>query len=102
MLLADAHLGDRVELLAAVALDQVEVRPDLPVNFFPGDAVGFANEGYEFFQIPVSIDDVLRPHLAVAVDKVGALTASEHLALLLSKELIAVGALVQVILLFFK
>jgi hypothetical protein len=102
VLLADAHLCDRVKLLAAITLDQMEIGPDLPVDFFPRDTIGFTDKSYEFFQIPVSVDDVLCPHLAVAVYEVRALATCEYLALLLGKQLVAVGALVQVVFLLFK
>jgi hypothetical protein len=45
---------------------------------------------------------VLCPHLAVAVDEVCTLSAGQDFALLLGKELIAVGALVQVVFFLLK
>lgn len=102
VLLANTHLSDGVELLAAIALDQVEVRPDLPVDLLPRNTIGLPDEGYEFFQIPVAVDHVFRPHLAVAVDEIRALAACKYLSLLLGKKLVAVGALVQVVLLLLK
>lgn len=102
MRLASAHFCDGVELLASVALDQVEVGPDLPVDLFPGDAVSLTDEGHEFFQIPVAVNHVLCPHLAVAVYEVRTLATGQNLSLLLREELVAVSALVQVVLLLLK
>ena len=99
---AVAHLGDGVVLHAAVALEQVQIRPDLPVDFFPTDTVSFTNKRHKFLQVPVAIDYVLRSHLAVRVDEAGALAAAQHLALLFGEQLVAVSTLVQVILVLLK
>lgn len=85
VLLTNTHLSDRVELLAAIALDQMEVRPYLPIDLFPRNTVGLPDESYEFFQIPVAVNYVFCPHLAIAVDEIRALAACEYLSLLLRK-----------------
>ena len=43
------HLCDRVVLLTAVTPDQVQVRPDLPVDLLPRDAECFPDKGDELF-----------------------------------------------------
>jgi len=100
--LAGTHLGDGIELLAAVTLDQVQVRPDLPVDFLPRNTVCFSHKSNELFQIPVPVNYVLCSHLAVAINEVCALAASQYFALLLRKQLVAVGALVEIVFLLLK
>lgn len=102
MRLAGTHLGDGIELLAAVALDQVQVRPDLPVDFLPRNTVCFSHKSDELFQIPVPVNYVLCSHLAVAVNEVCALAASQYFTLLLGKQLVAVGALVEIVFLLLE
>ena len=95
---AEAHLSNGVVFHATVTFDEVEVGPDLPVDLLPRNPVSLSDEGYELLQVPVLVNHVLSSHLAVGVDETGALAAAQHLALLLSEELVAVGALVEVIL----
>ena len=98
----EAHLRDRIELHATFALDQVQVGPNLPIDLFPGNTVGFSDKSYEFLKIPVFINYMLCSHLAVRIDKTGTFTAREYLALFLGEEFITICALVEVILLFLK
>lgn len=77
-----AHLGNGVVLLTTVAPDQVEVGPDLPVDFLPADAECLPDEGYELLKVPVPVDDVFSAHLSVSVDALLAVSACEDLALL--------------------
>lgn len=99
---AVAHFGDRVKLLAPLALEDVQVRPHLPVDLLPRDTVSLTNESDELLQVPRAVDDVFGADLSGVVDHGAALRAREHLALALGEQLLAVGALVQVVLFFFK
>ena len=85
MLTTVSHFGDWIEFLAASAFDNSEVGPDLPVNFFPADSVGFPNKSNELFEVPVSVDNVFGTHLAVSINTELATSASEHLVLLFRK-----------------
>ena len=62
------HLCDRVVLLTAVTPDQVQVRPDLPVDLLPANPESLTDESHEFLKVPVAIDDMLSTHLAVSID----------------------------------
>ena len=63
-----AHLGDVVEQGASVALENVEVRPDFPIDFSPGDSISLPNESYKLFKVPGLVDYVLGSDLAITVD----------------------------------
>lgn len=95
-----AHLGDRVILHATVTFDEVQIRPNLPVDFFPGDAVCFSDKGNELLKVPILVNYVLGSHLAVGINETGALAAAQHLALLFGEKLVAVSTLVEVVFLF--
>ena len=97
---AESHLSNRVVLHATVTFDEVQIGPDLPVDLLPGNTVGLTDEGYELLKIPIFVDDMLGPHLAVRVDKAGSLAAGKDLSLLLGEELVAVGTLVEMVFLF--
>ena len=96
------HLSNWVKLHATVTFNQMEVGPDLPVNFLPRDTVSLSDKSYEFLKVPVLVNHMLGSHLAVRVDETGSFAAAQYLALLLCEQFVAVGALVQVILLFLK
>lgn len=102
MLLAGAHLRYGVVLLTATAVDQIQIRPDLPVDFFPRNAVRFSDKRHELLQVPTFVDDMLRANLAVRVHKGGSFAAREHFSLIFREQFVAVGALVQVVLVFFE
>lgn len=94
MLLAGTHLRNGVVLLTATAVDQIQVRPDLPVDFFPRNAVRFSDKSHELLQVPTFVDHVFGPNLAVRVHKGGSFAAGEDLALIFREQFVAVGALV--------
>lgn len=98
----ETHLSYRVKLHATFTFDEVEVGPDLPVDLFPGDAVGLSHERDKFLQVPILVDDVLCSHLAVMVDEACAFSTAQHLPLLFREQLVAVGALIQVVFLFLQ
>lgn len=77
------HLCDRVVVLTAIAPNKIKVGPDFPVNFFPRYTVSLSYEGYELLQIPVAVNDVLSPHLAICINQLVPCPAAEYLALLL-------------------
>lgn len=83
--------------VTAAAFKHSEVAPHLPVDFSPGNAVGFTDESDELFEVPGTVDHVLGAYLAVLVDIALCLGAVEYLALAQREELIAVGALVEVV-----
>ena len=66
---------------AAIAVENVEVRPDLPVYFSPGYSVCFSHESYKFFEVPRPVDDVLGPYLAIVINVALGLVAVKNLAL---------------------
>ena len=70
-----AHLRNRIEFHATLALDQVQIGPDLPIDLFPTNSVSFTHECDKLFQVPILIDHMLGSHLAIAVDKAGTLAA---------------------------
>lgn len=77
------HLCDRVVVLTAIAPNKIKVGPDFPVNFFPRYTVSLSYEGYELLQVPVAVNDVLSPHLAICINQLVPCPAAEYLALLL-------------------
>lgn len=44
-----AHFCYRVKILASIATYQIEIAPDLPVDFFPTDTVSFSDKGDKLF-----------------------------------------------------
>ena len=102
MHLAVTHLRDVVELAAAVALEHVQVRPDLPVDFTPRDAIGFAHKRDELLKVPRLVDDMLGADLPVAIDVGLGFRAVQNLALAHREQLVAVCTLVQVVGFFFE
>lgn len=63
-----AHLRDVVEIVTPFAPEYLKVRPDLPVDFPPRNSISFPNKGYEFFEIPGSVDNVLCSNLSVIIN----------------------------------
>jgi len=102
MVPAVAHLRDWVVLLTAVAADEVQVGPNLPVDLLPADSEGFSHVSDKLLQIPVPVNHVFGAHLAVGIDRLLAVVAGENLPLLLRKKFVAVGTFVKVILLFLQ
>ena len=94
---AVAQLGNVVENAAPVALEYVEVGPDLPVDLTPGDSVGFSHKGHELLEVPGLVHHMLGPDLSVTVDVGLRLGAVQHLPLAHREQLVAVGALVEVV-----
>ncbi len=91
-----------VEDIAAIAFEYEQIGPDLPVNLSPRNTVGFPDEGDEFFEVPSSINDMLGPNLTVIIDVALCLVAVQDLALAHREQLVAVGAFVEIIVLFFE
>ena len=54
--------------IASFASENVEVRPNLPVDFTPGNSVCFSDKSYKFLEIPSSIYDVFGSNLSVIVN----------------------------------
>ena len=81
MISAVTHLCYWVVLLASITSDQIQIRPDLPVNFFPADSVGFSYKSYELLKVPVSIDHMLSAHLTICVDTLESFSACQNLSL---------------------
>lgn len=102
MLLAGAHFCDGVKFLTPSAVDQIQVRPHLPIDLFPADAVRFANKRHKLLQVPTFVDYVLRTNLAVRIHKSCPFPTRKYLALIFGEEFVAVSALVEVVLVFFE
>jgi hypothetical protein len=71
----EAHLSYWVEFHTTFTFDQVEVGPDLPVDFLPRYTVGLSDKSYELLKIPVFIDHVLCSHLTVRINEISSLAA---------------------------
>jgi hypothetical protein len=82
---ARAHLGYREVLHATVTFYEVQIGPDLPVDFLPGDAVCLSNECDELLKVPILINNVLSSYLSIMIYNTSSFAATEHLALLLGK-----------------
>jgi hypothetical protein len=91
------HFSDMVENAAAVALEDVQIRPDLPIYLAPRNSISFSYERDKLLQVPALVDDVLRANLTVAVDVALGLGTVHDLALAHSEQFVAVSALVQVV-----
>jgi len=100
--MAVAHLRDVVEDIATVTLEDVEVRPHLPVDFSPWYSICFSNEGYKLLEVPGSIDNMLSSDLAVIINICFSLATMKHLSLTHGEKLIAVSTLVQVVVFLFE
>ena len=57
-----------IEHVAALTLEDVEVRPDLPVDLSPRYPVSFSDKGHKLLEVPRPVNDVLGSYLAVMVD----------------------------------
>ena len=97
-----AHLADVVEDIALITFEDIEVRPDLPVNLSPGDSVSFSYKGHKLLKIPSSVHNMLSSDLAVTVYESFGLGALENLSLAVSEQLVAISTLVQVVVLFLE
>lgn len=62
-------------LRAMLACKNVEIGPDLPVNLLPGYPVGLSHVGYEFLQVPVFVDGMVRSEPALCVNYYSSLGA---------------------------
>jgi hypothetical protein len=92
-----SHLANMVEDATAIALEDVQVGPYLPVDLSPRDSVGFSDEGNKLLEVPRSVDDVLGPNLTVIINIGLGLTAMQDFPLAHREQLVAVCALVQVV-----
>jgi hypothetical protein len=91
-----------IEDVAAIALKDIKVRPHFPVYFSPRDPVGFSYKGHKLLEVPGTVDNMLGSNLTVIIDISFGFVAVKHLALPHSKQLVAVGALVEVVVLFLQ
>lgn len=96
------HLSNWVIFLAPVTSNQIEVGPDLPIDFFPADPVGFSYKSYELLKIPIPVNNVFRSHLTVRINTLESVTTSKNFSLLFSEKLGTVCTFMQLILIFFK
>jgi hypothetical protein len=85
VILAVAHFRNRVVLVAAGALQQMQMRPNLPVDLLPRNPVGLPYVSYELLQVPFLVYNVLSSLLAMIVNKDFALGTAKVLPLALSK-----------------
>ena len=82
---------------APLTFENIEIRPDFPVDFSPGDSVGFSYECHKFLQIPSSVHYMLGSDLAVVINVGFTLGAMQDLALAHTEQLVAICALVQIV-----
>ena len=68
MNVAIACLRNMVEEPAALAFEDVEVAPHLPVYFPPRNPVSLSDKGYKFLEVPRSIDNMFGSNLTVIVN----------------------------------
>lgn len=97
MHLAVSHLRNMVVEVASLASEDLEIGPNFPVDFSPGNAIGLSNEGDELLKIPTSIDYMFGSDLSIVVNIGFSLAAVEDFTLTHRKQLIAVGTLVQIV-----
>ncbi len=96
------HLSYWVVLLTTVASDKIEVGPDLPVNFFPADSVGFPHKSYKLLKVPIPVNYMFCSHLTVCIDTLQSVSASENFSLLFSEKFGTVCTFMQLVFIFFK
>lgn len=79
--MAVSHFGNVIENPTPVALEDIKIRPDFPINFSPWNSVSFSYECYKFFKIPWSVYNVLSSYLAVEINVRLSLTAVQNFSL---------------------
>ena len=77
--------------------ENLEVRPNLPVDFSPGYPVGLSDECHEFLEIPRPINDMLGSNLTVIVDVSLTLGAVEDLSLAHGEQFVTKSTLIEVV-----
>ena len=80
----------------------MEVGPYLPIDLFPGDAIGFSDVSYEFLKIPCFVNNMLCSHLAIGVNKRCTFPAAQYLSLFLREKLVTIGTLVEMVFVLLK
>lgn len=95
--MAVAHFRDVVVLVASITLEDVKIRPDLPIYLSPGDPIGLSDKSYEFLEVPGFIDNVLCSDLTVIINIRFGLGTMEDLPLVHREQLVAVSTLVEVV-----
>jgi len=96
------HLSNWIIFLTPITSDQIEIGPDLPIDFFPADSVGFSYKSYELLKVPITVNNVFRSHLTISVNTLESFTASKYLSLFFSKKFGTVCTFMKLILIFFK
>lgn len=66
--MAVAHFRDVVKHIAPITFENVQVGPDLPVNFSPRYSVCLSHKSDELLQVPGSVNTMFRTYLAVTVN----------------------------------
>ena len=65
---AVAEFGDVIKEVASLALEDVEIGPDFPVDFAPRNSISFSDKGDELLEIPRLVHNMLGPNLSVTID----------------------------------
>ena len=69
MILAIAHLSQLKILLALAALENVEIRPDLPIYLLPRYPIALPHMSNEFLKVPLPVNHVFCPLLSMSINK---------------------------------
>lgn len=64
-----AHLCHVEELSTRTAVKYIEIGPDLPIDFFPRNSIGFPHISYEFFKVPFFVNDMFGSDLSIEINK---------------------------------
>jgi hypothetical protein len=102
MVQAIPHFSYLEVILASTALEYIKVGPDLPVDFFPRNAISFPHISDELLEVPFFVNDMLCSFLTMEVYISFTLSTAEIWSLSLGEQLEAISALMKIILFFFK
>ncbi len=86
-----AQLAYVIVLLAPIAFEYVQVRPNFPVDLLPRYPVSFPHVGDKLLQVPLLIYQVLSLHLAMCIDERLPLFAGEQFSLAFGEKLQTIG-----------
>lgn len=102
MILAIAHLSQLKILLALAALENVEIRPDLPIYLLPRYPIALPHMSNEFLKVPLPVNHVFCPLLSMSINKYFPFRTAEKRPLLFSEKFQTISALVEIVSLFFE
>lgn len=97
MQMAVAHFRNMVVQIAFFTLKNLQIWPNLPVDFSPRDPIRLSYKGHELLKIPGSINDVFGSNLTVIINVSFAFRAMENFPLTHSEEFVAESAFIQIV-----